>query len=137
MLIELALSGKFIYDIIKRLRNDKVYRTLGFLMFVLVLVGTMFFWLVEHNTFLQGLAYAVGTLSMNSPYNLAPQSTVGVIFNIVYIFIGVGVYLIFILETGKTIVAAHEEFEKKQAEKKALKKAKKEAAKEAALQNNP
>jgi hypothetical protein len=43
MLIELALSGKFIYDIIKRLRTDKVYRTLGFLMFVLILVGTMFF----------------------------------------------------------------------------------------------
>jgi hypothetical protein len=135
MLIELALSGKFIYDIIKRLRNDKVYRTLGFLMFVLVLVGTMFFWLVEHKSFLEGLAYAIGTLSMNSPYNLAPKSTVGVIFNIIYIFIGVGVYLIFILETGKTIVAAHEDFEKKQAEKKALKKAKKEAAKEAALQN--
>lgn len=132
MFIELALSGKFIYDIVKRLRNDKVYRTLGFLMFVLVMVGTMFFWLVEHKTFLQALAYAIGTLSMNSPYNLAPQSTVGVIFNIVFIFIGVGIYLIFILETGKTIVAAHEAFEKKQAEKKALKK----AAKEAALQNN-
>jgi uncharacterized membrane protein YeiB len=131
MLIELALAGKFIYDIIKRLRNDKVYRTLGFLIFVLVMVGTMFFWLVEHKTFLEALAYAVGTLSMNSPYNLAPQSTVGVIFNIIYIFIGVGVYLVFILETGKTIVAAHEDFEKKQAEKKAVKK----AAKEAALQN--
>jgi len=137
MLIELALSGKFIYDIIKRLRNDKVYRTLGFLMFVLVLVGTMFFWLVEHKGFLRGLAYAVGTLSMNSPYNLAPKSTVGVVFNLVYIFIGAGVYLLFILETGKTIVSAHEDFEKRQAEKKALKKAKKEAAKEAALQNNP
>ena len=127
MLIELALSGKFIYDIIKRLRNDKVYRTLGFLMFVLILVGTMFFWLVEKKTFLGGLAYAVGTLSMNSPYNLAPETKVGVIFNIVYIFIGVGVYLLFILETGKTIVTAHEDFEKKRAAKKAAKKAKKEA----------
>ena len=87
MLIELALSGKFIYDIIKRLKNDKVYRTLGFLIFVLIMVGTMFFWLVEKKGFLGGLAYAVGTLSMNSPYNLAPTSTVGVVFNIIYIFI--------------------------------------------------
>jgi len=136
MLIELALSGKFVYDIIKRLRNDKVYRTLGFLIFVLILVGTMFFWLVEHRSFLGALAYSVGTLSMNSPYNQAPQSTVGVIFNIIYIFIGVGVYLIFILETGKTIIAAHEEFEKKMAERKALKKAAKEAKKQADLGNN-
>lgn len=136
MLIELALSGKFIYDIIKRLKNDKVYRTLGFLIFVLIMVGTMFFWLVEGRGFLGGLAYAVGTLSMNSPYNLAPQTTIGVVFNIIYIFIGVGVYLLFILETGKTIVSAHEDFEKKQAAKKAAKKAAKEAAKQAGLQNN-
>ena len=134
MLIELALSGKFIYDIVKRLINDKVFRTLGFLLFVLILVGTMFFWLVEGRSFLGALAYSVGTLSMNSPYNLAPQSTIGVIFNIIYIFIGVGVYLIFILEAGKTIVTAHEDFEKKRAEKKAAKKAAKEA-KAAASQN--
>ena len=131
MLIELALSGKFIYDIVKRLINDKVFRTLGFLLFVLILVGTMFFWLVEGRSFLGALAYSVGTLSMNSPYNQAPHSTIGVIFNIIYIFIGVGVYLIFIIEAGKTIVTAHEDFEKKMAERKAAKKAKKEAAKAA------
>jgi voltage-gated potassium channel len=128
MLIELALAGKFIFDIIRRLRNDKVFRTLGFLLFVLILVGTMFFWLVEGRPFLGALAYAVGTLAMNSPYNQAPQSNIGVIFNIVYIFIGVGVYLIFILEAGRTIISAHEEWEKIRAEKKALKKARKEAA---------
>ena len=128
MLLELALSGKFVYDIIKRLRNDKVFRTLGFLLFVLILVGTMFFWLVEGRSFLGALAYAVGTLSMNSPYNQAPQSTIGVIFNIIYIFIGVGIYLLFVIEAGKTIVSSHEEWEKKRAEKKAQKKAAKQAA---------
>ena len=131
MLIELALSGEFVYDIVKRLRNDKVFRTLGFLVFVLILVGTMFFWLVEGKSFLGALAYAVGTLSLNSPYNLAPKSTIGVLFNILYIFIGVGVYLIFIMEAGKTIITSHEEWEKKRAEKKAAKKAAKEAAKQA------
>lgn len=128
MLVELALAGKFIFDIVKRLKNDKTFRTLGFLLFVLIMVGTMFFWLVEGKPFLNSLAYAVGTLSMNSPYNQAPQSTIGVIFNIVYIFIGVGVYLIFVFEAGRTIISAHEDWEKKQAEKKALKKARKEAA---------
>ena len=134
MLLELALSGKFIYDIIKRIINDKVFRTLGFLLFILILVGTMFFWLVEGKTFLQALAYAVGTLSMNSPYNLAPQKTISVIFNLVYIFIGVGVYLIFVMEAGRTIIAAHHEFEEKMAARKAAKKAAK-AAKKAGLEN--
>jgi len=137
MVIEIALVGKFVVDVVKRLRTDKGFRTIGFLLFVLVFTGTMFFWLVEHKGFLGGLAYAVGTLSMNSPYNLAPKTTIGVVFNIIYIFIGVGVYLLFILETGKTIVTAHEDFEKKQAAKKAAKKAAKEAAKETGLHNNP
>ena len=133
MLVELSLSAKFIYDIVKRLINDKTFRTLGFLLFVLILVGTMFFWLVEGKVFINALVYAVGTLSMNSPYHLiAPVSTIGKIFNLIYIFIGVGVYLIFILEAGKTIISSHEEWEKKRAEKKALKKAAK-AAKEAGL----
>ena len=138
MLLELALSGKFIYDIVKRILNDKVFRTLGFLLFILILVGTLFFWLVEGRTFLQALAYAVGTLSMNSPYNLAPQKTISVVFNIVYIFIGVGVYLIFVMEAGRTIITGHHEFEKKMAERKAARKAAKaakEAAKQAASQN--
>jgi hypothetical protein len=138
MLLELALSGKFIYDIVKRIINDKVFRTLGFLLFILILVGTLFFWLVEGRTFLQSLAYAVGTLSMNSPYNLAPQKTISVVFNIIYIFIGVGVYLIFVMEAGRTIITGHHEFEKKMAERKAARraaKAAKEAAKQAASQN--
>ena len=134
MLLELALSGKFIYDIVKRIINDKVFRTLGFLLFILILVGTLFFWLVEGKTFLQALAYAVGTLSMNSPYNLAPQKTISVIFNLVYIFIGVGVYLIFVMEAGRTIIAAHHEFEEKMAARKAARKAAK-AAKKAGLQD--
>ena len=93
----------------------------------------MFFWLVEGKVFINALVYAVGTLSMNSPYHLiAPVSTIGKIFNLIYIFIGVGVYLIFILEAGKTIISSHEEWERKRAEKKALKKAAK-AAKEAGL----
>ena len=134
MLLELALSGKFIYDIAKRIVNDKVFRTLGFLLFVLILVGTLFFWLVEGRSFLQALAYAVGTLSMNSPYNLAPQKTISVIFNLIYIFIGVGVYLIFVMEAGRTIIDAHHEFEEKMAARKAARKAAK-AAKKAGLQD--
>lgn len=130
-MLELLLSLKFIYDIVKRLIKDKVFRTLGLLLFILVLVGTLFFWLVGGNSFLGGLAYAVGTLSMNSPYKLAPQSTIGVIFNIIYIFIGVGVYLIFVMEAGRTIISAHHDFEKKMEERKALRKAKKAAAKAA------
>jgi len=136
-MLEILLSLKFIYDIVMRLIKDKIFRTLGLLVFILVLVGTLFFWLVGKHTFLHALAYAVGTLSLNSPYNLnelAPPSNLVIIFNIIYIFIGVGVYLIFVMEAGRTIISAHHDFEKKMAERKAAKKAAK-AAKQAAAQN--
>jgi len=136
-MLELLLSLKFIYDIVMRLIKDKIFRTLGLLVFILVLVGTLFFWLVGKHTFLHALAYSVGTLSLNSPYNLnelAPPSNLVIIFNIIYIFIGVGVYLIFVMEAGRTIIAAHHDFEKKMAERKASRKAAK-AAKKAALGN--
>jgi hypothetical protein len=127
MLIELALSGKFIYDLVKRLIHDKVFRTLGFLVFVLVLIGTMFFWLADGMTFLDAMHYSVGTLSLNSP-SAGPASSFGKVFDMLYRVIGVGVFLTFILEAGKTIITAHHDFEAKQAERKATKKAKKEAA---------
>lgn len=127
MLIELALSGKFIYDLVKRLIHDKVFRTLGFLVFVLVLIGTMFFWLADGMTFLDAMHYSVGTLSLNSP-SAGPSSSFGKVFDMLYRVIGVGVFLTFILEAGKTIITAHHDFEAKQAERKAAKKAKKEAA---------
>ena len=136
-MLEILLSLKFIYDIVMRLIKDKFFRTLGLLVFILVLVGTLFFWLVGKHTFLHALAYAVGTLSLNSPYNLnelAPPSNLVIIFNIIYIFIGVGVYLIFVMEAGRTIISAHHDFEKKMAERKAAKKEAK-AAKQAAAQN--
>ena len=129
MLIEVALIGKFVYDLANRLIHDKVFRTLGFLLFVLVLVGTMFFWLAEGKTFLDALYYSVRTLSLNSPDDVLSVS--GKIFSIIYILIGCGVYITFILEAAKTIISAHHDFERKQAERKALRKAKKEAKKSA------
>jgi hypothetical protein len=93
-------------------------------------IGTLFFWLVEGRTFLQALAYAVGTLAMNSPYGHAwgPATTGGIVFNIFYLFLGVGLFLIFVLEAGKTMVQSYEEFTRKMAERRAVKRATKEAA---------
>jgi predicted membrane protein len=90
----------------------------------------MFFWLAEGKTFLDALYYSVRTLSMNSPDDEL-LSVSGKIFSIIYILIGCGVYITFILEAAKTIISAHHDFEKKQAERKALRKAKKEAKKSA------
>ena len=130
MTTSLLLLLKFGYDIVKRLIHDAYFRALGTVLLLMVLIGTLFFWLVEDQAFLHALTYAVGTLAMNSPYGTGwgPQTTVGIVFNIVYLFLGVGLFLLFVLEAGKTMVQSYEEFMKKMAERKAKKRAKKQAA---------
>ena len=129
MIVSVLLLLKFVYDIVKRLIHDAYFRSLGILVLIMAGIGTLFFWLVEGRTFLQALAYSVGTLAMNSPYGHAwgPSTTGGIVFNLVYIFLGVGLFLILVLEAGKTMVQSYEEFNRKMAERRALRRAKKEA----------
>jgi amino acid permease len=130
MMVSVLLLLKFVYDIVRRLIHDAYFRSLGILVLIMAGIGTLFFWLVEGRTFLQALAYAVGTLAMNSPYGHAwgPATTGGIVFNIFYLFLGVGLFLIFVLEAGKTMVQSYEEFTRKMAERRAVKRATKEAA---------
>jgi len=130
MLTSFLLLFKFGYDIVRRLIHDAYFRALGSALLTMLLVGTLFFWLAEGRTFLQALAYSAATMAMNSPYGIGwgPQTTVGIIFNIIYLFLSVGLFLLFVLEAGKTMVQSYEEFFKKMAERKALKHAKQQAA---------
>ena len=130
MITSLLLLFKFGYDIVKRLIHDAYFRALGTVLLLMVLIGTLFFWLVEDNNFLHALTYAVGTLAMNSPYGTGwgPQTPAGIIFNIIYLFLGVGLFLLFVLEAGKTMVQSYEEFTRRMAERKAKRRARKTAA---------
>ena len=132
MTTSLLLLFKFIYDIVKRLIQDAYFRALGTVLLMVVLAGTLFFWLVEGRTFLQALAYAALTVAMNSPYGTrwGPETAGGIIFNVIYVFLGVGLFLLFVLEAGKTMVQSYEDFFKKMAERKAKKQAKKQGAAE-------
>ena len=75
-------------------------------------------------------AAAVGTVAMNSPHGTGwgPETVVGIVFNIIYLFLGVGLFLLFVLESGKTMVQSYEDFLRKMAEREAKKQAKKQAA---------
>ena len=132
MTTSLLLLFKFGYDIVRRLTQDAYFRALAVVLMLMVLIGALFFWLVEGQSFFHSIVFAALTLAMNSPYGIGwgPQSTGGIIFYIVYTFLGVGLFLLFVLEAGKTMVKSYEELLKKLAERKALKHTKKQAATE-------
>jgi voltage-gated potassium channel len=132
MLTSLLLVLKFGFDIVRRLIHDAYFRALGSALLMMLLIGTLFFWLAEGRPFLHALAYSAATMAMNSPYGIGwgPQTTGGVLFNILYLFLSVGIFLLFVLEAGKTMVQSYEEFFKKMAERKALKRARKQTSAE-------
>jgi porin len=127
MTASLVLLFKFIYDIVKRLTHDGYFRALGSVLLLLLLAGTLELWLVEGRTLLHAFTYAALTMAMNSPYGTGwgPETVGGTLFYIIYHFLGVGLFLLFVLEAGKTMVQSYEEFFKKMAERKAKKQAKK------------
>jgi hypothetical protein len=130
MTTSLLLLFKFVYDIVKRLIHDAYFRALGTVLLLMVMIGTLFFWLVEGQTPLHAMTYAAATLAMNAPYGTGwgPQTTAGIIFNVFYLFIGVGLFLLFVLEAGKTMVQSYEDFVWMMAERKAKRQARKQAA---------
>jgi voltage-gated potassium channel len=127
MLASILLLFKFIIDIFKRLVKDPYYRSLGFVLMLILIAGTLFYWLAQGRSFVQALSFSVATMAMNSPYGIdwGPSSIAGVIFHLIYMFLSVGIFLLFVLETGKTMVKTYDEFNQKMNERKALKNAKK------------
>jgi hypothetical protein len=138
MTTSLLILLKFAYDVVRRLIRDAYYRALGSSVLLMLLIGTLFMWLSEGRTFLQALTYSAMTMAMNSPYGSGwgPQTTVGIIFNIVYVFLGVGLFLLFVLETGKTMVQSQEEFARKMAARREMKQAQKKSAAESLVHTN-
>jgi hypothetical protein len=130
MTTSLLLLFKFGYDIVKRLIHDAYFRALGTVLLIMILIGTLFYWLAQGRTFLKAITFSACTLAMNSPYGVdwGPKTVVGVVFHIIYQFFGIGLFLLFVLEAGKTMTQSYEEFLRKITERKALKQAKKEAA---------
>jgi hypothetical protein len=138
MTTSLLILFRFAYDVVRRLIRDAYYRALGSAVLLMLLIGTLFLWLSEGRTFFQALTYSAMTMAMNSPYGSGwgPQTTVGIIFNIIYSFFSVGLFLLFVLETGKTMARSQEEFLSKMAARSASNQAKKSSAAESGVRTN-
>lgn len=131
MFTSLFLSAQFFIGIGKRLAKDGYYQSLGLVLLIVMVIGTLFTWLVGKWPFADALLYAVTTMSMNTPYSgpLVAASGRGMeVFHMVYTLMSVGIFIIFAIETGKTMLATYDETLKKIAERKAKKAAAKASA---------
>ena len=59
----------------------------------LILIATIFYWLVEGWSLLDAAYFAVVTIATVGYGDLAPQTTLGKIFTVVYIVSGIGIFV--------------------------------------------
>jgi len=133
MITSLILSAQFIVGIVKRLIHDAYYRSISVVLFLFLLIGALFAHLVGKWPLFESILYAVTTMSMNTPYkgpHIEAAGPVMEVFHMFYTFLSVGSFLIFAMETGKTMLMTYEETVNKRAERKAMKAAAKAATAE-------
>lgn len=131
MLTSLFLASQFLIGIFRRLARDAYYRSLGMVLLIILAIGTLYVWLVGKWPLVDALFYAVTTMSMNTPYSGPLVAAAGrgmAVFHMAYTFVSVGIFLIFTMETGKTMLITYEDAMKKLAERRARKAAEKSGA---------
>lgn len=77
-------------------RRDPEFRSLTFLVLVTLLGGTIFYSLEEGWSVVDAFYFSVTTLTTVGLGDLAPETTMGKLFTVVYIFAGIGIILGFI-----------------------------------------
>lgn len=122
MITSFVLAFRFLMGIGTRLRRDDYFRSLGILVLVVLLIGSLVPWLVAGWGILDSILYATTTMSMNTPYGgprLSAADATMKCFHMAYTFLSVGAFIIFAIETGKTMLATYEQFVEKRRARKA------------------
>jgi hypothetical protein len=93
---------RFIRAIVGAWSRDEEFRSLAFLVLIILASGTIFYTTVEKWSVVDALYFSVTTLTTVGLGDLAPTTTLGKLFTIVfYIFVGIGLIAGFITTLAK------------------------------------
>jgi hypothetical protein len=104
MLFFLGLSHLLVafFKDLKELFSDPTGRAVLLVAFLLILVGTIFYSLVEQWAVVNSFHFSVVTLTTVGYGDLAPQTTAGKLFTTVYILLGLSTIATFASNLAKT-----------------------------------
>ncbi len=86
-------------------RRDPQFRSLVFLVLITLLGGTLFYSTVEGWSVVDALYFSVTTLTTVGLGDLAPKTTIGKLFTVIYIFAGLSIIVGFIETVAKETLA--------------------------------
>jgi voltage-gated potassium channel len=101
-MVAFFITLRGLFGAMRRGWSDPEFRALGFLVTVLVTAGTIFYWQAEGWSVVDSLYFSVITLTTVGYGDLAPASTAGKLFTVVYILLGLGILVSFL-----SMVARH------------------------------
>ena len=103
---------------LRTLLKDPKFRSLLYLVILTLSTGTLFYHSVEGWGWLDSFYFSVITLATVGYGDFAPQTDVGKLFTVVYIFLGLGILVGFVTPIGEySIDRRVEKVEKKKQEK--------------------
>jgi voltage-gated potassium channel len=82
-------------------RRDPQFRSLTFLVLITLLGGTIFYSVVERWSVVDAFYFSVTTLTTVGLGDLAPKTTIGKLFTVIYIFAGLSIIVGFIETVAK------------------------------------
>jgi voltage-gated potassium channel Kch len=92
---------------IRILWADAAFRSLARLALIAIGSGTVFYWLFEDLSIVNALYFSTTTLTTVGYGDFSPQTTVGKLFTVVYVLVGVGILLAFLTRVAVQVVDTH------------------------------
>ena len=92
---------EFFLTTFRLIRSNPQFRSLLFLVLLMLLAGTVFYSLEEGWSVVDAFYFSVTTLTTVGLGDLTPQTTLGKLFTVVYIFAGLGIIVGFIDTVAK------------------------------------
>lgn len=84
--------------------EDPYFRSNLLLVIVILLSGTLFYWQIEGWSIIDSLYFCVTTLATVGYGDLHPVTTFGKIFTMIYIVIGIGLFISFFTRLTRTLL---------------------------------
>lgn len=89
--------------------EDPYFRSNLLLVVVILFSGTLFYWQIEGWSVLDSLYFCITTLATVGNGELHPQTAFGKIFTMIYIVIGIGLFISFFTRLTRTLLEVDRE----------------------------